>query len=109
MERRHGWQRGSLQIWVENADDETTRRKRNLEPPDLTRWSQQRATRIVFDALIYNRDRNQGNLLIDPDWNVWLVDHTRAFGVEARLDAPEKLTGCPAPVWERLRPWACLP
>jgi hypothetical protein len=33
----------------------------------------------VFDQLIYNTDRNLGNLLITKDWKVWMIDHTRAF------------------------------
>ena len=35
----------------------------------------------VFDELIQNRDRNQGNILWTSDWKMWLIDHTRAFGV----------------------------
>jgi hypothetical protein len=33
----------------------------------------------VFDELIYNVDRNLGNLVITKDWNIWMIDHTRAF------------------------------
>jgi hypothetical protein len=31
----------------------------------------------AFDQLIYNTDRNLGNLLIDGDWRIWMIDHTR--------------------------------
>ena len=33
----------------------------------------------VFDELIQNRDRNQGNILWTSDLTMWLIDHTRAF------------------------------
>ena len=33
----------------------------------------------VFDELIANTDRNQGNMLIDKQWKLWLIDHTRGF------------------------------
>jgi hypothetical protein len=33
----------------------------------------------IFDELIYNVDRNRGNLVITQEWNVWMIDHTRAF------------------------------
>ena len=33
----------------------------------------------LFDQLIYNIDRNLGNLMITNDWTIWAIDHTRAF------------------------------
>ena len=33
----------------------------------------------MFDNLIANIDRNAGNLLVDPEWNLILIDHSRAF------------------------------
>ena len=33
----------------------------------------------MLDLLIANVDRNQGNLLYDPDWHLLLIDHSRAF------------------------------
>lgn len=36
----------------------------------------------VFDALIANSDRNAGNIIIDDDWNIILIDHSRAFAVD---------------------------
>jgi hypothetical protein len=36
----------------------------------------------LFDQLIFNDDRNQGNMLIGKDWKVWLIDHTQDFSWE---------------------------
>jgi len=33
----------------------------------------------VFDVLVHNTDRTQENLLLTRDWNVVLIDHSRAF------------------------------
>jgi hypothetical protein len=33
----------------------------------------------MFDNLIGNTDPNLGNWLVDPAWNLILIDHTRAF------------------------------
>ena len=33
----------------------------------------------MFDDFICNKDRNAGNLLVDDDWNLFLIDHSRAF------------------------------
>ncbi len=102
MRRYHG-KEGSLQIWVENAIDEETRRRQGLQPPDAARWAHDQALRLVFDTLIYNRDRNLGNMLIDPSWNVWLIDHTRAFPPERALADPQLIVRCDPRLWDQLR------
>jgi hypothetical protein len=57
----------------------------------------------VFDNLIANSDRNQGNLLIDGSWNIWFIDHTRAFKRSSKLIYLDKLTACERQLWESLR------
>jgi hypothetical protein len=47
----------------------------------------------VFDQLIYNTDRNQGNLLITPEWKVWMIDHTRAFRTAVAMQKKNALPG----------------
>ncbi len=56
----------------------------------------------VFDALIGNLDRNRGNMLIDPYWRVWFIDHTRAFRGSTRVDT-KNLTVVERSLWEGLR------
>jgi hypothetical protein len=34
---------------------------------------------MTFDHVIANEERNNGNTLVDPNWGIVLVDHTRAF------------------------------
>ena len=46
----------------------------------------------TFDALIYNIDRNAGNILITPDWKAVLIDHSRSFKGIGELRAPKTLT-----------------
>ena len=66
--------------WVDDVQfDEEDRRAKNAEPPDLNYWGRQLNDIRDFDALIYNVDRNQGNVLIDKDWKVWAIDHSRSF------------------------------
>jgi hypothetical protein len=57
----------------------------------------------VFDQLIYNMDRNAGNLLITNDWTVWAIDHTRAFRLHKTLKSPESVTRCDRGIFERLK------
>ncbi len=103
VKRRYGGRDGTLQIWVENAFDEQARLAQDLRSPHPTHWRRQRIVQQVFDALIYNIDRNQGNMLIDPDWNVWLIDHTRSFVAEPGLKARKKIRWCDRDLWERLQ------
>ena len=82
---------GSLQAWVENAMTEAKRQEKGEDPPDVLRWAHVQAEKMVFDALINNTDRNTGNELIDRDWNVWWIDHTRAFQTE---HGDQRIEGC---------------
>jgi hypothetical protein len=42
-------------------------------------WMRQLTRAKMFDNLIGNIDPNLGNWLVDPEWNLILIDHTRAF------------------------------
>jgi hypothetical protein len=94
---------GTLQLWIETATTETERRGLGVEPPNASWWSGIMQTLRIWDILIYNADRNTGNFLIDPDWGVWFVDHTRAFQMRRDLRTLESITFCERLLWERLR------
>jgi hypothetical protein len=90
--REFDGQPASVCWWVDNLQfDELKRREKKLEPPDPERWTRQLNLIRVFDQLIDNTDRNQGNLLIDTEWNLWMIDHTRAFRETHQLRKPENL------------------
>ena len=101
--RRIKGKKGSLQIWIEKAFGEDDRKKQGLTAPDSIHWARQRQVRQVFDQLINNADRNLGNLLIDPDWKLWMIDHTRAFHPLFQLWKPKSIVTCERTLWERLR------
>jgi hypothetical protein len=94
---------GSLQAWLENAMTEKSRVSDNITAPDKVLWSKQRWNMRVFDTLIYNTDRNQGNILYDGDWKVWLIDHTRAFRLEKELRNPKLVVKCGRKLREKLK------
>ncbi|HSR50040.1 MAG TPA: hypothetical protein VLV83_04380 [Acidobacteriota bacterium] len=95
--------RGTLQAWVEHATMERDRRQNGIEPPDEWLWTAQMLTMNLFDNLVANIDRHQGNLLIDPDWNIWLIDHTQSFRRFKYLHAPDKVPYVDREVWEKLQ------
>jgi hypothetical protein len=39
----------------------------------------------IFDHLIANDDRNNGNILLDADRKLWIIDHERAIGAGAGM------------------------
>jgi hypothetical protein len=80
VEREVDGKLGSMTWWLDNVwMSEVDRRDRGIKPPASQFWVDQLNIVRVFDQLIYNTDRNQGNLLISPEWKVYLIDHTRAF------------------------------
>ena len=94
---------GTLQIWVENTMMEKERLKRKISAPDKALWNGQLLGMKVFDSLIFNDDRNQGNILIDENWKVWLIDHTRAFRPISSLPDPKTVQYCSREMWDRLK------
>ncbi len=88
-----GGKPASFDWWVDDVlMNERERVTRHIEPPDLGRWNRQMDTIRIFDQLIYNMDRSQENLLIGRNWNVWMIDHTRAFRKWTHLRDPAAIT-----------------
>lgn len=98
----HG-RNGSVQIWVEKARTETSRVKNGLQDPNQEHWNKLVHIMRVFDYLVYNTDRTQENILITPDWNVYLIDHTRAFRTMSIKPDPKRITNCDRKVYSAMK------
>jgi hypothetical protein len=95
---------GTVQIWMEGTDAEDELLESGpIDPPDVGRWRRQKAIMDVFDSLIANVDRNQGNILIDERWNLWFIDHTRAFRRTSKLVEIDDIHSCERELWDALR------
>jgi hypothetical protein len=114
IERRVGSELVSLQLWVERCrllkDLDQSKAPRPLD------WAKQVCRQRTFDNLIANIDRNAGNLLVDEEWNLILIDHSRAFANSSmpfmkqmtRIDREffEKLKALDeATLMRELKPW----
>jgi hypothetical protein len=55
----------------------------------------------MYDNLIGNIDPNLGNWLVDPSWNLILVDHSRALTAEKKL--VHKMNRVDAVLWEKMQ------
>jgi hypothetical protein len=95
--------KGTLQAWVEGCMMEKDRQKKDLQPPRTWNWVMQGQIMQLFDLLISNEDRNMGNVLIDSEWKIWMIDHTRSFRTYTQLTNEEAVRFCEKNVWSRLR------
>lgn len=102
VQRTIGSEKGILQIWVEKSMTERDRLKDKVVPPDAIRWNFQIQTMRLFDNLVYNTDRNAGNIVIDKDWKIWLIDHTRAFRKYDDLPNARVMVVVNRGIWEKL-------
>jgi hypothetical protein len=93
VERRVDGKTAAITWWVDDVKmDEKARMKEKTSGPNPERLSKQVHIMRIFDELIQNRDRNQGNILWTSDFTMWLIDHTRAFRLDAKLMKPDQLT-----------------
>lgn len=95
--------KGSIQIWLEHAMTDEKKTKENIPPPDDQQWQKQLQIMNVFDQLVFNTDRNRGNILIDPNWKLWMIDHTRAFRRIPDLLHAEVLKMCERNLYHNLQ------
>lgn len=103
IERMVQGQNGTVTAWVENAFTERDRLKKKLPPPRPQQWAHQMQNMHVWDNLIYNTDRNQGNILIDANWKLWMIDHTRAFRRNTDLLEDPDIALCGRLLFQRLK------
>jgi hypothetical protein len=104
VERTISGKQAAVTWWVDDVKmDEKERMKQKTLGPDPIRTTKQIQIMRVFDELIQNKDRNQGNILWTSDFTMWLIDHTRAFRLGKTLLKPEQLTRCERGLFERLK------
>ncbi len=96
--------RGAVSWWVDDLlMSEKARYLNGVQPPDHEHWNRRIHVVRVFDELIYNSDRNLGNLLITKDWTIWMIDHTRAFRPHKTLRNEKRLERCDRRLLEAVR------
>jgi hypothetical protein len=99
VERELNGHTGAAVMWIENT------RPWNAEKPPRgpePSWSMQLTRMKMFDLLIANTDRNQGNLLYDADWHLFLIDHSRAFIKKKDLKGMSPLVRVDRQLWEKM-------
>ncbi len=101
--RKWAGKSGALSWWLSVQMDELERMKRKIEPPDVEAWNRQMYKMRVFTELVYDTDRNLGNVLISPEWHLWMIDFSRAFRLHHDLKNPKNLVKCDRQLLQNLR------
>lgn len=94
---------GSIQLWAERALGIHERLEVGIDERLRQLWLSQKQNMAVFDNLIYNFDRNPGNMLLDPRGKLWFVDHTRAFKRLPVLNHRDDVQVVERQLWENLQ------
>jgi hypothetical protein len=91
VERTYKGEKGSLQFWVDSIMSEAEHKATKAVAPDTTLFNEHMYKTRLFDNMVYNTDRNLQNLLITKDWELILIDHSRAFRPQTMLKSPKDL------------------
>jgi hypothetical protein len=71
-------------------------------PAQVPAWTRQLTRAKMFDNLIGNIDPNLGNWLVDPSWNLVIIDHTRAFTTTREL-YHRRLAAVDTELWDKIK------
>jgi hypothetical protein len=103
VERSVAGKTSSLTWWIDNSMMEVDRQKKRIPIPDKDKWNREMHVVRVFDQLIYNTDRNLQNLMVDQEFRLWMIDHSRAFRMYSTLKEKKDLQMCDRALLARLR------
>jgi hypothetical protein len=79
IEYRYRGKVGALAWWMDSLMDEGERLKNKVQPPNPLAWNRDMYRQRVFTELVHDVDRNIGNTLVSPEWQVVMLDFTRGF------------------------------
>jgi hypothetical protein len=100
VERHMDGKNGAAVLWVENVRGWSVEKPPQGPEPQ---WSLQLIRMKMFDQLIANIDRNQGNLIYDADWHLFLIDHSRAFTGKKDLKGMAPLGRVDRALWTKMQ------
>ena len=99
VERNMNGSNGAAVLWVENTRGWSVEKPPQGPEP---KWSMQLTRMKMFDLIIANIDRNQGNLIYDHDWHLFLIDHSRAFIGKKDLKGMAPLGRVDRELWNKM-------
>lgn len=104
IERSYEGTTGSFTWWIDDVQmDEQERLAKKIAPPEQEHFNREIQVMRIYDQLMYNTDSNATNLLIDKQWRLWFIDHTRAFRMQKTLLDPKVITSCDRSLLARMK------
>lgn len=104
VEKVYRGERGAAIMWVSPArsfKDMGLKGAPTAPPEHQLSWARQLVKAKMFHNLINNIDPNAGNWLVDPAWNLILIDFSRCFTVGRNMT--HELTRVDAELWDRMK------
>ena len=99
VERTIDGRDGAAVMWIVNTKPWSVEKPPQGPEP---MWSIQLTRMKMLDLLIANIDRNQGNLIYDNDWHLFLIDHSRAFISKKDLKGIAPLGRVDRALWNKM-------
>jgi hypothetical protein len=105
VERKALGEIGAISWWFPTKMNDRKRLENKIDPPDIDAWNKQMYKKRVFAELVYDNDPNLTNLLISEDWQICMIDFTRAFRQHKALREVKNISEsmCERHLLERLR------
>ncbi len=79
VQARYKGEMTGLQLWVLDCRELKEVNEQNLRAPDPVKWAYQLNRLHTFEDLLANLDKKEGSPLVDPQWNLIVLDHSLAF------------------------------
>lgn len=102
VEREVNGEVGAAVMWVSPTKSFREFGRVPTPPPAMAdMWARQIIKAKMIDNLIANTDPNLGNWLVDPAWNIILIDHSRAFTDTQKMT--HEMTHISSAIWDRMK------
>jgi hypothetical protein len=93
VERSVNGKTSAVTWWIDDIQfNEAQRLKNKTQPPDADDWNKQMFIYRTFDQLVYNTDSNLDHAIVDKNWKIWKIDHSRSFRLYHNLLNAKNLT-----------------
>ena len=87
VERTIDGDTGSLRLWLPGSFSEEERRAEQIPFRGSCDLAPMYDLMSVFDLLIFNADHDLATLRYDRNWQLWLTDQSRAFGLATDVES----------------------
>ncbi len=103
VERTIEGRSGSLQIFLEGAESEKARLRKNLQPPDPRAYRDRLDEILILEHLVSSPRSDLGDLIFQTDdWRPWRVDFSEAFPPSEELLSGQPVERCSRRIWTAL-------